>query len=684
MYYLKITAYAEDLLDALKDMQGWPERVRAMQANWIGKSVGVRLGFPYDLGGRHAGAAGADGKGVLHAFTTRLDTLMGVTFCAVAPEHPLATHAARDRPKVAEFIEECKRGPASESELATQEKKGMPTGLTVRHPINGEDVPVWVGNYVLMSYGDGAVMGVPAHDERDFEFAKKYHLPIKPVIDIAGREYSKGHWAPWYSEHGRCINSGVYDGLEFQAAVDAIAADLNRMGLGEKQTTWRLRDWGISRQRYWGCPIPVIHCDACGTVPVPDEQLPVVLPVNLVPDGSGNPLLKDEAFLAVACPRCGGKARRETDTMDTFVDSSWYFLRFACPDNDRAMVDSRVQYWLPVDQYIGGIEHAILHLLYARFWTRVMRELALLSFEEPFANMFTQGMVLNEVFYRKPDAGRVEYFNPADVDVTLDATAQHRIAILRSDGEAVESGGVVTMSKSKNNGVDPQALVDEFGADTARLFTMFAAPPEQTLEWSDEGVQGAYRFIKRLWKAVHDHMRQGAPQPLDKPALNEGQRAIRRQAHQTLAKVTDDIGRRRTFNTAIAAAMELLNALAKFPQSSESDRSVMQEALEIVVLGLSPMIPHVTHALWAGLGHRRALIDEPWTPVDAAALQTSTIALVVQVNGKLRAHITVAAGANEDTVRAAALADANVQKFVGGATVRKVIIVPGKLVSIVV
>ena len=684
MYYLKITAYAEDLLDALKDMQGWPERVRAMQSNWIGKSIGVRLGFPYDLGGRRAGAAGAAGKGVLHAFTTRLDTLMGVTFCAVAPEHPLATHAAHDSPKLAAFIEECKRGPAIESELATQEKKGMATGLTVRHPISGEDVPVWVGNYVLMSYGDGAVMGVPAHDERDFEFAKKYHLPIKPVIDVAGREYSKGHWAPWYSEHGRCINSGVYDGLEFQAAVDTIAADLNRMGLGEKQTTWRLRDWGISRQRYWGCPIPIIHCDACGTVPVPDEQLPVVLPVDLVPDGSGNPLLKDEAFLAVSCPRCGGKARRETDTMDTFVDSSWYFLRFACPDNDRAMVDSRVRYWLPVDQYIGGIEHAILHLLYARFWTRVMQELSLLSFKEPFANMFTQGMVLNEVFFRKPDAGRVEYFNPADVEVTLDATAQHRIAILRSDGEAVESGGVVTMSKSKNNGVDPQALVDEFGADTARLFTMFAAPPEQTLEWSDEGVQGAYRFIKRLWKAVHDHMRQGAPPPLDKAALNEGQRAIRRQAHHTLAKITDDIGRRRTFNTAIAAAMELLNALAKFPQSSESDRSVMQEALEIVVLGLSPMIPHVTHALWAGLGHRRALIDEPWPPVDPAALQTSTIQLVVQVNGKLRAHITVAAGANEDAVRAAALADPHVQKFVGGATVRKVIIVPGKLVSIVV
>jgi leucyl-tRNA synthetase len=410
----------------------------------------------------------------------------------------------------------------------------------------------------------------------------------------------------------------------------------------------------------------------------------VVLPVNLVPDGSGNPLLRDEAFLAVPCPRCGAKARRETDTMDTFVDSSWYFLRFACPDNDRAMVDSRVQYWLPVDQYIGGIEHAILHLLYARFWTRVMRDLGTVSFKEPFANMFTQGMVLNEVFFRKPDAGRVEYFNPADVEITLDPTAQRRIAVLRSDGELVESGGVVTMSKSKNNGVDPQALVDEFGADTARLFTMFAAPPEQTLEWSDEGVQGAYRFIKRLWKAVHDHMRQGMPLPLDKAALNEAQRSIRRQAHQTLAKITDDIGRRRTFNTAIAAAMELLNALAKFPQSSESDRSVMQEALEIAVLGLSPMIPHVTHALWAGLGHGKALIDEPWMPVDAAALQTATIQLVVQVNGKLRAHISVAAGADDDTVRAAALADPNAQKFIGGANVRKVIIVPGKLVSIVV
>src|ERR1700722_13782086 len=507
MYYLKITAYAEDLLDALKDMQGWPERVRAMQSNWIGKSIGVRLGFPYDLGGRRAGAAGAAGKGVLHAFTTRLDTLMGVTFCAVAPEHPLATYAAHDRPKLAAFIEECKRGPAIESELATQEKKGMATGLTVRHPISGEDVPVWVGNYVLMSYGDGAVMGVPAHDERDFEFAKKYHLPIKPVIDVAGREYSEGHWAPWYSEHGRCINSGVYDGLEFQAAVDTIAADLNRMGLGEKQVTWRLRDWGISRQRYWGCPIPIIHCDACGAVPVPEEQLPVILPVNLVPDGSGNPLLKDETFLAVPCPRCGARARRETDTMDTFVDSSWYFLRYACADNHEAMLDSRVHYWLPVDQYIGGIEHAILHLLYSRFWTRVLRDLGAVEFKEPFANLFTQGMVLNEAFFRRTESGRIEYFDPADVEALVEKGAPR--TVLKADGKEVQSGGVVTMSKSKKNGVDPQALVDDFGADTARLFTMFAAPPEQTLEWSDEGVQGAYRFIKRLWKAVHVHVLQG-------------------------------------------------------------------------------------------------------------------------------------------------------------------------------
>ncbi len=674
MYYLKITAYAEDLLDALKTMKGWPDRVRAMQANWIGRSEGVRLGFPHDIGE----------PGVLHAFTTRADTIMGVTFCAVAAEHPLAAYAAHDNPALAAFIEECKRGPAIEAELATQEKKGMATGLFVRHPISSEPVPLWVGNYVLMSYGDGAVMGVPAHDERDFEFAKKYHLPIKPVIDVEGREYSLDAWAPWYAEHGRCINSGVYNGLSFQAAVDAVAADLSALGLGEKQTTWRLRDWGISRQRYWGCPIPIIHCGSCGAVPVPDDQLPVVLPVDLVPDGSGNPLLKDTAFLRTACPKCGAQARRETDTMDTFVDSSWYFLRFACADNNQAMLDYRVQYWLPVDQYIGGIEHAILHLLYSRFWTRFMNEMGAVPFKEPFANLFTQGMVLNEVFFRKPDTGRVEYFNPADVTVTTDKTTQRRVALLRADGKEVESGGVITMSKSKNNGVDPQALVEEFGADTARLFTMFAAPPEQSMEWSDEGVQGAYRFIKRLWKAVHDHVSQGAPAALDKTSLNDAQRAIRRQAHQTLAKVTDDIGRRRTFNTAIAAVMELMNALAKFTPAVPQDRSVMQEALQIAVLGLSPIIPHVTHVLWRDLGHTGALIDEPWTEVDVEALQTSSMDIVVQVNGKLRGHIKVPVDAEESVVRAAALADPNVQKFIGSGAVRKMIYVKGKLLNIVV
>jgi len=674
MYYLKITAYAEDLLEALNGMPDWPERVRAMQANWIGRSEGVRLGFPHKIG---------EG-GVLYAFTTRADTIMGVTFCAVAAEHPLAAIAARDNPKLAAFIEECKRGPAVEAELATQEKKGMPTGLVVRHPISDEPVPLWVGNYVLMSYGDGAVMGVPAHDERDFEFAKKYALPIKPVIDIEGCPYSLAAWQPWYSEHGRCVNSGRYDGLDYERAVNAVAIDLSAKGLGEKRTTWRLRDWGISRQRYWGCPIPIIHCKSCGVVPVPDEQLPVVLPTELVPDGSGNPLLQDAAFLNVKCPKCAADARRETDTMDTFVDSSWYFLRFACADNDQAMLDYRVQYWLPVDQYIGGIEHAILHLLYARFWTRFMNEMGAVPFKEPFARLFTQGMVLNEVFFRKSDSGRVQYYNPADVTVTADPATQRRVAVLRTDGKEVESGGVVTMSKSKNNGVDPQELVDEFGADTARLFIMFAAPPEQTLEWSDEGVQGAYRFIKRLWKAVYDHVSQGPVAPFDKAALTEAQRAMRRQSHQTLAKVTDDIGRRRTFNTAIAAVMELLNALAKFPRGSPQDRGVSQEALEIAVLTLSPIIPHVTHALWRDLGHRAALVDEPWLKVDAEALQSSTLQMVVQVNGRLRAHISVAADADDAVVRATALADAHVQKFIGTSPVRKVIIVPGKLVNIVV
>ena len=673
MYYLRITDYAPDLLAALDDMPGWPERVRTMQANWIGRSEGVSIGFPYSIDG---------GDGVMRVFTTRADTIMGVTFCAVAAEHPLALRAARDNPALAAFIEECRRGPAIESALATQEKKGQPTGLSVRHPLTGRPVPVWVGNYVLMTYGEGAVMGVPGHDERDFEFAKKYGLPIVQVVAVPGREFSDAAWQPWYADHGSCVNSGSYDGLGFQAAVDAISADLGRAGLGEKHTTWRLRDWGISRQRYWGCPIPMIQCETCGAVPVPDKDLPVLLPEDLVPDGSGNPLAKNAAFLACNCPRCGGAARRETDTMDTFVDSSWYFLRYACSDNASAMVDQRIDYWLPVDQYIGGIEHAILHLLYSRFWTRVMHSLGLVPMREPFRNLFTQGMVLNEVFFRKPASGRIEYFNPAGVDVGVDASGA-RTALLRADGAPVESGGVVTMSKSKNNGVDPQLLVEEFGADTARLFTMFAAPPEQTMEWSDEGVQGAYRFIKRLWKAVHEHVAAGAPPPLERATLDAGQRALRRQAQQTLAKVTDDIGRRHTFNTAIAAVMELLNAVAKFAARTPQDRAVVQEALEIAVLSLSPIVPHVTHALWKGLGHARAVIDERWPAVETAALEQATQEIVVQVGGKLRSRITVATDAGEAAVRAAALADPTVQKFIGGQPVRKVIVVPGKLVNVV-
>src|SRR2546426_1004026 len=473
MYYMRITAYAEELLASLDQLPGWPERVKTMQANWIGKSHGVNIGFPYELGGE---------KNILRVFTTRADTLMGATFCAVAAEHPLAAHAARSNPKLAAFVEECKRGSVMEAELALLDKKGMPTGLFVAHPITGEKIEVWVGNYVLMAYGEGAVMGVPGHDERDFAFAKKYRLPIKPVIDVEGKPYSTDAWQPWYAAYGRCVNSGKYNGLDYQGAVGAIAADLKTKGLGDKQVTWRLRDWGISRQRYWGTPIPIVHCDGCGDVPEPDDELPVVLPENLVPDGTGNPLAKTPSFVNRSCPKCGKPAKRETDTMDTFVDSSWYFIRHACPDQKKSMVDERVKYWMPVDQYIGGIEHAILHLLYSRFWTKVMRDLGLISVGEPFTKLLTQGMVLNEIFYRKSGDGRITYYNPADVELKHDDKGQRVGAVLRSDGKPVESDGIGTMSKSKNNGVDPQDLIEKYGADTARFFIMSTSPPEQTLE----------------------------------------------------------------------------------------------------------------------------------------------------------------------------------------------------------
>jgi len=678
MYYLNITRYAEELLTALDGLPGWPERVRTMQANWIGRSTGVNLAFPYDIDGE---------QGLLRVFTTRADTLMGVTFLAVAAEHPLATKAAAKDAAVAAFVDECRRGSVMEADIAQMEKKGIATGLSVQHPLTGEPLPVWVGNYVLMGYGEGAVMGVPAHDERDFAFALKYSLPIQQVVDVGGQVYSNEAWQSWYGDDGVCVNSGKYDGLGFDAAIDAIAADLGALGYGEKQVNWRLRDWGISRQRYWGCPIPLIHCGACGVVPVPDDQLPVALPEGLVPDGSGNPLGKLDSFLHCPCPKCGAPARRETDTMDTFVDSSWYFFRYASADNHSAMVDERAAYWLPVDQYIGGIEHAILHLLYSRFWTKVMRDLGLTTVDEPFSNLLTQGMVLNEIFFRKPEAGRVQYFNPADVDVTVDDKGARTGAILRKDGQSVESGGIGTMSKSKNNGVDPQALVNEYGADTARLFMMFAAPPEQTLEWSDEGVEGAYRFMKRLWRAVAVHAAavEGMPlAPLEVAALTPAQREMRRLAHQLLVKVTDDLGRRRVFNTAIAAVMEFMNALAKFDDATPQGRAVTQEALEIVVTVLSPVVPHATHALWQALGHADALIDRRWPEHDPAALVRDSLEVVVQVNGKLRGKVTVAADADEATVREAALSNPEVAKFVAGQALKKFVYVRGKLANIVV
>jgi len=678
MYYLRITDYAQDLLAALDDMPGWPERVRTMQANWIGRSEGVRLSFPYELDGE---------KRLLSVFTTRADTIMGVTFCAVAAEHPLATHAAKSDPELAAFIEECKQGTAQEAELAVMEKKGMPTGLFVQHPISGERVPVWVGNYVLMTYGEGAVMGVPAHDERDFAFALKYGLPIKQVIKSTADvpPFSDKEWRADYADYGVCINSGKYDGLDYKHAVDAIAADLKAQGLGEKHVQWRLRDWGISRQRYWGCPIPLIHCPKCGDVPVPEKDLPVVLPEGLVPDGSGNPLNKTPSFLNCSCPNCGGDARRETDTMDTFVDSSWYFLRFASPGSDTQMVDQRANYWAPVNQYIGGIEHAILHLLYARFWTRVMHDFGLVKVKEPFQNLLTQGMVLNDIYFRREGEGAIQYFNPAEVRVELDAKGQRTGVCTGPDGKPVQWEGMRTMSKSKANGVDPTQLVEQYGADSVRLFMMFKAPPEDTLEWSDDGVEGASRFMRRLWQMVFKHVSgERVTEPLNAAALTDEQRNVRRAAHSTLQKVTDDLGRRRVFNTAIAAVMEFMNTLSKFEDTSPQGRAVRQEALEFVVQMLSPIVPHAGHTLWQALGHSDPLIDHAWPKPDPAALVRDSIDVVVQVNGKLRSQVTVDPSATEDQIREAALADSTVQKWIEGKPVRKVIVVKGKLVNVVV
>ncbi len=626
-WFMKITDYADQLLADLDQLDGWPEQVRTMQANWIGRSEGVQIEF------RVTGTEDS-----LAVYTTRPDTLMGASYVAVAAEHPLALKAAETNAELKTFIDDCRRMQTSEAALETAEKKGVATGLMAEHPVTGEQVPVWAANFVLMGYGTGAVMSVPAHDQRDFEFARKYGLPIKQVIEaVDDTEIDLDKAA--FTDKGRLLNSQQFDGLSSEQAFDAIADFLADNGRGERQVNYRLRDWGVSRQRYWGTPIPIINCPDCGSVPVPEADLPVILPEDVTVDGSGSPIKSMPSFYQCACPECGADAERETDTFDTFFESSWYYARFTCPDNDKAMLDERADYWLPVDQYIGGIEHAVLHLLYARFFHKLMRDEGLVSGDEPFRNLLTQGMVLK-------------------------------------DG--------AKMSKSKGNTVDPQALIDEYGADTARLFMMFAAPPEMSLEWSDKAVEGANRFLKRLWRAVTEHVEQGAVDKLDTTNLSDNLQDLRRQTHQTLAKVSDDIGRRHTFNTAIAAVMELMNAIGKHTDNNAQERAVKQESLEKVVLMLAPITPHICHQLWQKLGHQQAIIDASWPTVDEAALKQDNIELMVQVNGKLRAKIAVPADADQQAVEAVAFAEENVLRFTDGKEVRKVILVPGRLLNIVV
>ncbi|WBY03887.1 leucine--tRNA ligase [Ramlibacter tataouinensis] len=689
-YYLKITDYAAELLDHVQHkLPGWPERVKLMQENWIGKSEGVRFAFPHDIRGDDGQLIG-DGR--MYVFTTRADTIMGVTFCAVAPEHPLAAHAARGNPKLAAFIEDCKKGGTTEAELALRDKEGMPTGLQVTHPLTGNPVDVWVGNYVLMGYGDGAVMGVPGHDERDFAFALKYGLPILQVVHVDGETYDYHRWQDWYADkaQGVTVNSDNFSGYGYQQAVDAVAHALQQQGLGEKKTTWRLRDWGVSRQRYWGTPIPIIHCDEHGAVPVPEQDLPVVLPQDCVPDGSGNPLNKREDFLRCQCPVCGKPARRETDTMDTFVDSSWYFMRYCDPTNDQAMVAGGTQYWMPMDQYIGGIEHAILHLLYARFWTKVMRDLGLVKIDEPFTKLLTQGMVLNEAFSRTV-TGK-QYFWAHDLDIVRDEHNKVVSATSKADGQPVTYEGWTTMSKSKNNGVDPQDLIEKYGADTARLYTMFTAPPEATLEWNDAALEGSHRFLRRVWQfghklhaagAVAGHLKElGAAAGFGKAA-----RALRHEVHTVLKQVDYDYVRMQ-YNTVVSGAMKILNALEDFRATAEPGAGAVQaEGFGILLRVLYPATPHLTHGLWEALGYTALhgdLLDAPWPRVDEQALQQDEVELVLQVNGKHRGSLSVPAGAGKDEIERLALASEAFAKFGAGATPKKVVVVPGRLVNVVV
>ncbi|MBH3338089.1 leucine--tRNA ligase [Pseudomonas mendocina] len=679
MYYFKITAYAEELLSSLDELDGWPEQVKTMQRNWIGKSFGADIVFDYDVA-----SIGIEGQ--LKVYSTRPDTLMGATYVAVAAEHPLAQRAAESNAKLQAFIAECKAGSVAEADMATMEKKGLATGQFVIHPLTGDKLPVFVANYVLWGYGEGAVMAVPAHDERDFEFAGKYDLPITQVYTGEGKDYDANTWQDWYGDKTglTTINSGKYDGLDFSAAFDAIVGDLEASEHGARKTQFRLRDWGISRQRYWGCPIPIIHCDACGDVPVPEDQLPVVLPEDVVPDGAGSPLAKMPEFYECSCPKCGAPAKRETDTMDTFVESSWYFARYASPNYEGGMVDpAAANHWLPVDQYIGGIEHAILHLLYARFFHKLMRDEGLVSSNEPFKNLLTQGMVVAETYYRTLENGGKDWFNPADVIVERDAKAKVIGAKLKSDGLPVEIGGTEKMSKSKNNGVDPQDMIDAYGADTCRLFMMFASPPDQSCEWSDAGVEGANRFLRRVWRLAHSHVSAGLPGKLDVAGLNDEQKAVRRAIHLAIKQASNDIGQHHKFNTAVAQVMTLMNVLEKAATATEQDRALVHEGLEIVTLLLAPITPHISHELWQRLGHADAVIDAQWPQVDESALVQDSLTLVVQVNGKLRGQIEVPASASREEVEAAARANENVLRFTEGLSIRKVIVVPGKLVNIV-
>ena len=704
-YYLKITDYAQELLDHVQHkLPGWPERVKLMQENWIGKSEGVRFAFTHDIRGEDGQLIG---NGRMYVFTTRADTVMGVTFCAVAPEHPLAAHAAKTNSELAAFIEECQQGGSTEAELAVREKVGMSTGLEVNHPLTGDATPVWVGNYVLMSYGDGAVMGVPGHDERDFEFAMKYCLPIMQVVHVDGEHYDYKHWQDWYADkqNGVTINSDCYSGFNYQDAVHAVAHALEQNGLGQKTTTWRLRDWGISRQRYWGTPIPIIHCQEHGAVPVPEKDLPVLLPLDCVPDGTGNPLNQRADFLNVKCPTCGKDARRETDTMDTFVDSSWYYMRYCDPTNDQAMVAGGADYWLPMDQYIGGIEHAILHLLYARFWTKVMRDLriggqgpadsqarGLVGIDEPFTKLLTQGMVLNEAFLRVGEKAGKHYFWAHELDIVRDEHARVISATAKADGLPVSYEGWTTMSKSKNNGVDPQQLIERYGADTARLYTMFTAPPEATLEWNDAALEGSHRFLRRVWNFGHKLNATKSIATRARPLRTTGRfgkesKALRLAVHTVLKQVDYDYVRMQ-YNTVVSGAMKLLNALEDFKASAdEGAGAALAEGFGILLRVLYPVTPHIAHALWQALGYAEQLgelLDAPWPRIDEEALRQDEIELVLQVNGKHRGSILVPAGAGMEEIEKLAVASEAFARHAAGVVPKKVIVVPGRLVNVVI